>query len=147
MESLDGLFNTERKCKEHDCSVNNKNVHIIYKPDNGFLDKAVEREFLGTDYKICDCIIECNDGNLIIIEILCGNLTNRELKEKKEQLMNCCKVVKNLKEFDKIKKLILLYKKIDVMKKELPQFRKKLINQRICNKPLIITNKIADINC
>ena len=146
MESLDKLFNRERKCKEHDCSVNNKNVHIIYKPDNGFLDKVVERELLGTDYKICDCIIECDDGSIFVVEILCGKLTTRELKEKKEQLENCFKVIKYLGEEKKVKKLFLLYDKLESSRKQ-PQLRKALINQKIGNKPLLITNKVVDINC
>jgi len=146
MESLNRIFGTEKKCKEHNCSVNNKNIKVIYKPDNGFLDKSIEKELFRNDYKICDCIIECEDGNIFIVEILCGKLTIRELKEKKEQLKNCLKVVTYLGEEKIVKKLFLLYNKLESPKKQ-PQLRKALLNQKIGNKPLLITNKVTDINC
>jgi len=146
MEALDKLFNTEKKCKEHNCNVNNKNINIIYKPDKGFLNKTIEKKLFDNNYKICDCIIECDDGSIFIVEILCGKLTTRELKEKKEQLENCFKVIKHLKEESRVKKLFLLYDKLETPKKQ-PQLRKALLNQKIGNKPLLITNKIADINC
>ena len=146
MESLDTIFATEKRCKEHDCSVNNKNIKVIYKPDRGFLDKLIEKELFSNDYKICDCIIECESGNIFIIEILCGKLTIRELKEKKEQLENCLKVVTYLGEEKKIKKLFLLYSKLESPKKQ-PLLRKALLSQKIKNKPLLIINKVKDISC
>ena len=146
MESLDTIFATEKRCKEHDCSVNNKNIKIIYKPDNGFLDKSIEKKLFTNDYKICDCIIECESGNIFIIEILCGKLTIRELKEKKEQLENCLKVVTYLGEEKKVKKLFLLYSKLESPKKQ-PLLRKALLSQKIKNKPLLIINKVKDISC
>ena len=146
MNSLDSLFEREKKCKEHDCSINNKNIKIIYKPDNGFINKTIEKKLFGSDYKICDCIIECEDGNVFIVEIMCGKLTTRELREKKEQLENCFKVIDYLGEEKRVKKLFLLYAKLESPKKQ-PQLRKALLNQKIRNKSLIITNKITEINC
>jgi len=146
MDSLDNLFNIEKRCKEHNCSINNKNINIIYKPDNGFIDKRVEKELFGSDYKICDCIIECDSGNIFIIEILCGKLTIRELNDKKKQLENCFRVMEYLGEVKRVKKLFLLYDKLESSKRQ-PQLRKALLNQKIGNKPLFITNKISDIDC
>ncbi|MEA1954850.1 MAG: hypothetical protein U9O24_10715 [Campylobacterota bacterium] len=147
MESLDTIFDIAEQCKEHSCKVNKKNIKKVYKPDSGFLDKTIEDELFSGDYKICDCIVECEDDSLFIVEILCGKLTNRELKEKKEQLANCCRVVKHLKAHDKIKKLVLLYDKLESPKRQ-PSLKKALINQRICNRPLEFkSEKLLHIGC
>ena len=147
MRSLDTTFSTETKCKEHNCSVNNRNILKVYKPDNGFLDKALERKIFGSDYKICDCIILCKSNDIFIVEILCGKLTNRELKEKKEQLTNCCKVLQELNKDSQIKKLILLYDKLESPKKQ-PQLRKALLNQKLCNRGLEFkSSKPLDLGC
>jgi|GEM_PF-2529186 len=146
-KGLDTLFETSKECREHSCRVNKKNIKQIYKPDNGFLDKQVAHKLFGDEYKICDCIIECEDGGLSIVEILCGKLTVREIKEKKQQLENCCRVIKYTNEYDKIKKIILFYDKLESSKKQ-PMMRKALINQRICNKILTFENrKPLDIEC
>ncbi len=139
MKILDTIFSTETKCKEHNCTVSNKNIKKIYKPDNGFLDKSLERELFASDYKICDCIVVCNGDDIFIVEIMCGKLTTRELREKKEQLRNCCKVVEKLGINDNIKKLVLIYDKLESPKRQ-PSLKKALINQRICNKPLEFKN-------
>jgi len=147
MNSLDSLFDIEKRCKEHDCNINNKNVKVIYKPDNGFLDKSIEKEIFGSDYKICDCIIVCNNDNIVIVEILCGTLTYKEYKEKCEQLENCHKVVAHKGLDDKVKKIILHYKRLENPKHN-PQFRKKLINPKICGVNLeLLKEATINIDC
>ena len=67
-------------------------------------------------------IIECKNGKVVIIEILCGTLTYKEYKDKCEQLKNCIKIVKHCDKFKTIKKVILLYSKRD--SKTNPNLRK-----------------------
>ena len=122
------IFKTNINCKEHDCKVNKKNIKIIYKPDDGFLDKNIERKIFPTgSYKVCDCIVICNDDSIHIVEILCGTLTYREFKEKTEQLKNCLKIVDHIGKKEQIKKIVLLHKRLEATRKN-PTFRKKLLN-------------------
>ena len=137
---LSSIFHTAKGCKEHSCKINNKNIKTIFKPDNGFLDKNIEKLlFASNSYKICDCIAICKNDDLVIVEILCGKLTYREFKEKCEQLENCCKVITHQGLKTGIKKIVLLYQKLESNKKN-PQLRKKLINPRICSIRLNISN-------
>ncbi len=142
------VFNVESNCSEHSCKINKKNIKVIYKPDNGFIKKSIEIALFPTGkYKICDCIIVCNNDDLIIVEILCGKLTSTELKEKKEQLENCCKVTKYLSVFEKVKKIVLLYDKLESPRKQ-PMLKKALISARVCTMPLTIsTNKPFSVEC
>ncbi|MBN2825105.1 MAG: hypothetical protein JXQ76_07280 [Campylobacterales bacterium] len=144
---LDELFYTSTQCKEHNCKVERQNIKQIYKPDKGFLDKQVAQKLFGSENKICDCIIECENEQIIIVEILCGKLTQSEIKDKKIQLENCCKVVKHIEKYECIKKIILFYDKLESSKKQ-PMIKKALINQRICNKALEFkSNKPLAIGC
>ncbi|MEA2029893.1 MAG: hypothetical protein U9N49_13105 [Campylobacterota bacterium] len=146
-KSLSELFHTSKECKEHSCKVNRKNIKQIYKPDNGFLDKQIAQQLLGSEYKICDCIIECQDESVAIVEILCGKLTPREMREKKQQLESCCKVLKYTQQHDKISKIVLFYDKLESSNRQ-PMMKKALINQRICNKTLEFKNdKPLAIGC
>jgi len=146
-QSLDELFHISKECSEHSCRVNKKNVKQIYKPDSGFVNKQIEQELFKSGYKICDCIIECQNDNIAIVEILCGKLTVREIKDKKQQLENCCKAVHYTNQQDKIKKIILFYDKLESSKKQ-PMIKKALINQRICNKALEFKNdKPLNVGC
>jgi len=131
------IFSENDKCKEYKCKINSQNIKKIFKPDNGFLDKAIEQKlFPSGSYKICDCIIVCEDSNLVLVEILCGKLTHREFKEKKEQLENCCKTVTHIGSTDKIKKIILLYNSLESSKKQ-PLLKKALLNPKVCGLPLV----------
>ena len=140
------IFNQKDKCREHECSINRKNIKKIFKPDEGILDSNLKNRLFNNSYKICDCIVICENDKIVIIEILCGVLNAREFKEKSEQLQNCYRVVeyKNLK--SQISKIVLYCKKIENSKKN-PQLRKKLINPRIYDIPLqIIQDKGSSIN-
>jgi len=77
---------------------------------------------------------------------MCGLLTFREFKEKSQQLENCYKVVQHQKQKDKIKKIVLLYDRLESPKRN-PQFRKKLLDPKVCSKPLdvIPNNKFSTI--
>ncbi len=130
------IFKTKDRCKEHECSVDRKNIKKIFKPDEGFLDIELKNRLFPSSYKICDCIIICNDDNIVIVEILCGVLTFKEFKEKSKQLENCYKVTKDIGLDRKIKNIILYYKSLEESKRN-PQFKKKLINSKIYNKSLI----------
>jgi len=142
------VFNVSSSCAEHNCKINKKNIKTIYKPDYGFINKSIETILFPTGkYKICDCIIVCDNNDLIIVEILCGKLTSTELKEKKEQLENCCKVTQHLSVFNKVKKIVLLYKKLESPRKQ-PMLKKALISSRVCSMPLITsTNKPFHVEC
>ena len=78
---------------------------------------------------------------------MCGLLTFREFKEKSQQLENCCKVVQHQKQKDKIKKIVLLYDRLESPKRN-PQFRKKLLDPKVCSKPLeVVSSSSFDIGC
>jgi len=142
------IFNKKEKCSDNDCKVNKKNIKTIFKPDDGFLDKGLEKSlFPSNSYKICDCIIICNDNSIVIVEILCGTLTYREYKEKYQQLENCYKVVSSQSLDIKIKKIVLQYKRLEKSKHN-PQFRKKLLNPKICGSNLeLLSNSTVNIDC
>jgi hypothetical protein len=142
------IFHETEKCKEHQCKINNQNIKKIFKPDNGFIDTTIENNiFSSRPYKICDCIVVCQNDSLIIVEILCGKLTYTELKEKKEQLENCCKVAKNICSAEKIKKIVLLYNSLESPRKQ-PQLRKALLNTKICNLQLVHSkDSTFNVNC
>ena len=113
------FLHTVDKCKEHDCKIDNKSVKIIYKPD-----KKTKKNIPNITDKLYDCIIECKDGKIVIVEILCGTLTYKEYEDKLKQLKNCIKIVKHCDKFKTIKKVILLYSKRD--SKTNPNIGKKL---------------------
>jgi len=142
------IFNVKNKCSDGSCKINQKNIKKIFKPDDGFIDKIKEKElFPSGSYKICDCIIICDNNNIVIVEILCGKLTYKEFKEKSEQLENCCKVVSNQGLAKDIKKIILQYQKLENPKHN-PQFRKKLLNSKICGIKLEpLRDNTININC
>jgi len=143
------IFHEKDQCKDRGgCKVNKKNIKKVFKPDSGFKDKAIEASLfpLGTP-KLCDCIIICNDDNIIIVEILCGKLTYKKFKEKSLQLENCHKVVQEYKLEKKVKKIILHYQTLENTNQN-PQFRKKLINPKICGKNLeLLSDKTIDVKC
>ena len=141
------IFNTKDKCSDGECKVNRMNIKKIFKPDDGFLDNELKEILFPSSYKICDCIIVCNNDSLIIVEILCGKLTYSEYKEKCEQLENCYKVVKHKGLDDKVKKIILQYKRLEKSKHN-PQFRKKLLNPKICGLRLeLLKDSTINIDC
>ncbi len=141
------IFNTKDKCSDGECKVNKKNIKTIFKPDDGFLDKALESSLFPSSYKICDCIIICNNENIVIVEILCGTLTYKEFKDKSIQIENCYKVIKDLGLSDKVTQIRLQYKKLENPKHN-PQFRKKLMNPKIFGVNLeLSSNMTMSINC
>jgi len=142
------IFNAKDKCSDGACKVNRKNIKKIFKPDDGFIDELErKRLFPSSSYKICDCIIVCDNDNIIIVEILCGTLTYREFKEKSEQLENCHKVVSDKGLARDVKKIILHYKRLENSKRN-PQFRKKLLNPKICGIRLeLLAKATIDIGC
>jgi len=142
------IFNVKDKCSDGDCKVNKKNVKKIFKPDDGFLNQSEEnRLFPLGSYKICDCIIVCDNDNIVIVEILCGKLTYSEFKEKSEQLENCHKVVLDKGLIENVKKIILQYKRLENPKHN-PQFRKKLINPKIREVKLeLLRDATINVDC
>ncbi|MCB4744624.1 MAG: hypothetical protein LGB07_03085 [Sulfurovum sp.] len=142
------IFNVKEKCSDNDCKVNKKNIKTIFKPDDGFLNKSLEKSlFPSNSYKICDCIIICNNDNIVIVEILCGKLTYSEYTEKYQQLENCYKVVQSQGLENRIKKVVLQYKRLENSKRN-PQFRKKLINPKINGRNLeLLKEQTVDISC
>jgi hypothetical protein len=144
---LTKIFNKSKECKEHNCKIDKRDIKAIFKPDNGFLDKDLEKSLFPPSYKICDCILVCQNSDIMIVEILCGTLTFSEFKDKSKQLENCCRVLKNQNLNQKIKKIILLHKSMESKNKN-PQFRKKLINPKICSIPLeLSTNPTYAVKC
>jgi len=107
------------KCKEKHCNINKKNIKAIYKPDI-----KTKKDVPKIDNKACDCIIECSDGKISIVEILCGKLTYREYQDKLKQLESCIKIVKYCDKSKEIKKVVLLYDTID--SRGNPSFKKRL---------------------
>ncbi len=112
---LSAYFFEKQDCKESDCKVNKKKIKKIFDPEAGLKTKKVQilrgvKKTSG-NYKICDCIILCNNNIIYLIEILCGKLTSGELNDKIEQINNCKKMLKNidLKE----EKSYILYKNKD----------------------------------
>ena len=141
------IFNQKEKCSDGACKVNRKNIKKIFKPDDGFLDKRLQKTLFPSSYKICDCIIVCDSDNIVIVEILCGKLTYKEYKEKCEQLENCHKVVKHKGLENQVKKNILHYQRLENPKHN-PQFRKKLLNPKICGINLeLLKEATININC
>ena len=142
------IFNKKEKCSDGDCKVNRENIKTIFKPDDGFLDNSLQNKlFPSNSYKICDCIIICNNDNIIIVEILCGKLTYSEYKEKSKQLENCYKVIASQNLEQKIQKIVIQYKRLENPKHN-PQFRKKLINPKICGTNLeLLANSTIKIDC
>jgi len=141
------IFHQKDQCKDGDCKVNKKSIKKVFKPDDGFKDKKIKNALFSGEYKICDCIIVCNDNNIVIVEILCGKLTYREYKEKCEQLENCHKVVEYSGLKDRVKKIILHYQRLENTKRN-PQFRKKLINPKICGINLeLLKEQTIDVKC
>ena len=120
------FLETVEECKEHNCKINKKNIKTIYKPDKG-----IKKDISNITNKLCDCIIECNDGRIVIVEILCGTLTHKEYNDKLEQLKSCINIVKHCDSSKTIKRVILLYSKIDSKKN--PSFRKKLLSTKLEN--------------
>lgn len=146
------IFSIEERCSDLDCNINRKNVKKIFKPDNGLKDKNLLKELFENEFhtgnqpNMCDCIIECDDSNLFIIEILCGTLDHTEFKRKNKQLKNCCLVAKHKNLKDRVKKIVLLYKRLDTQKS--PQLRKALLNPKICDKNLILVqHRRVEISC
>ena len=134
---MEEYFKQEAHCKEHDCQVNRKGVRRIYKPEEG-LKKEIDGIVIND--KRCDCIIECEDGQFVVVEILCGTLTYKEFKDKQSQLENCITMVEGIQksaggEVGEIKKVILLYGKVD--DKGNSQFKKRLNSpQKLKNRRL-----------
>jgi len=141
------IFYKKDKCGDGECKVNKKNIKTIFKPDDGFLDKNLESKLFPSSYKICDCIIICNNGNIVIVEILCGTLTYKEFKDKSIQLENCYKVIEVMGLSDKVTQVRLQYRRLENPKHN-PQFRKKLINPKISGVNLeLSSNMTMSINC
>jgi len=147
---LSELFHTSKECSEHSCRINRKNVKQIYRPDakQGFKNKTFVQKILGQEPKICDCIIECSDEKLIVIEILCGKLTARELLDKEKQLKNCCKVIEFIEQHNNIKHIILYYEKKDSKSfaKNFAAKKKLTTPPQICGRKLLYKSGTYSLN-
>jgi len=141
-----GVFNSKDRCIEGECRVDRRNIKTIYKPDEGIKDISIKDSLFPdkSEPKMCDCIIVCNDDKIVILEILCGTLTKKELDDKTKQLENCYRVA--IQKSIDISNIYLAYKRLD--KKTATLLRKSLINKRVLNKPLLHTNKtLINIQC
>ena len=149
---LNEIFIKADECKEHTCKINRSNIKNIFKPEKGFLNKQLEQELLGLNYKICDCIIECQNGKIVVVEILCGRLTYGEFKDKIIQLENCIKILKSIGLSSQIINVYLVYKSLDkqfsLMIKS-PPFKKKLLNLKKSQKISLLeaSYKAINIDC
>jgi len=124
---MNKCLETKESCKEHNCAINRRNIRAIYNPEGNPKKNIVKKS-----NKACDCIIECDNGQIIIIEILCGRLTFREYKDKLKQLESCIDIVEQCKRAENIRKVILIYKKLDANRNS--EFKKKIIsNKKIRN--------------
>jgi len=137
---LDTLFEEVKECKENKCVLNKQDIKYIYKPDNGLKDIKVQKELFGiVKPKLCDCIIKKED--LILLEIKCGKVTNRILKEIVEQLTNVAKILNTVNiSFNKV---VFVYDSFDNTK-----LRQTIINTKIYGKRLLnvqFKNKALEI--
>ncbi|MDC0933349.1 hypothetical protein OAR97_05820 [Arcobacteraceae bacterium] len=137
---LNTLFEEVKECKENKCVLDKKDIEYIYKPDYGLKDLAIHKQLFGTiTPKLCDCIIK--KENLILLEIKCGKVTNRILKEIIEQLTNVAKILNTVNlSFDKV---IFIYDSLDNAK-----LRQTIINKNIYGKRLLniqFKNKAVEI--
>ncbi len=106
---LDTLFYEVEECKENKCKIDKKDITFIFKPDNGLKNAVLQKELFGDAPKLCDCIIK--KEKLILLEIKCGKVTFRILKEIKEQLGNVTKILNNQDiSFDRI---VFIYDSLD----------------------------------
>jgi hypothetical protein len=98
---LNGLIGTTGRCRERECVINNKCVKVIFSPES-FLSNDLKKilPLVSGNYKICDCIVICENLEIVLIEILCGQLTKDEFEDKLKQLDNCKRILKkfNLRE-------------------------------------------------
>ncbi len=104
------------KCKEKDCNINRKYIIAIFSSENdGIKNGSIKRELITSDgnYKACDCIVVCTNGDIYIIEILCGILTRSELTDKVEQVENCITVLKILNLYNYLALSFILFERKD----------------------------------
>jgi len=137
---LNTLFEEVKECKENKCIVDKQNIEYIYKPDNGLKNSKIQKELFGTVIpKLCDCIVKKED--LILLEIKCGKVTNRILKEIIEQLTNVAKILNTANiSFNKV---VFIYDSFDNAK-----LRQTIINTQIYGKRLLniqFKNKAVEI--
>ena len=80
------------KCKKKGCKVNRANIKTIFDPENdGIKNEWLKRKLPvnSGNSAICDCIIVCKSGKVLVVEILCGTLTKYELDSKTTQIEHC----------------------------------------------------------
>ena len=113
---LDSLFDSASDCKEKNlpCRSVKKNIKKIYKPDKGIKDIELKQKLFPSygefeQPKLCDCIIEFNNGTHTQVEIKCGKVTNSLAKDVVKKLKNSLDVL-NAKDID-VSKNILIFKK------------------------------------
>ena len=126
---LEKLFVIVDNCKENKCKVNNQDIDCIFKPDNGLKDIGLQEKLFGTTIpKLCDCIILKKDI-IVLLEIKCGLVTSRILKEIIVQLENVTKILKN--QSINFSKVLFIYDRFDNNKLK-QQINTKIIgNKRI----------------
>lgn len=135
---------TSERCRENGCKIDRNGILSVFSPEDGGLQNYQILSEIGTsdgNYKACDCIILCENGDIFIIEILCGKLTESELKDKEKQIENCQKIIKLLSLNLYLKLSFIVYKKRDknslsekVLTGKLPKLQKKGISIRQFNK-------------
>ena len=135
-------------CKEKSCKIDKKDVEKIYtfeelnkynREKYNRLKKVLNEE--NGNIKACDCIIFCKNGKILVVEILCGKLTSKELKDKIKQINNCVMLLNHLR-ISLNYKIIAIEKMDSLQKKALaPQFTNLLKNNiKVCYTSLIKSN-------
>jgi len=91
LKKLSNLLERKEDCKDNGCKITNLKNVVIFKTEES--DKAknlLKRYGYEKSPKYCDCIIFKGRGKrclIIIIEILCGTLTAKELRDKENQVI------------------------------------------------------------
>ena len=89
LEELSNLLEQKKDCKDNGCKITDLKNVVIFKTEES--DKAKNLlERYGKSPKYCDCIIFKGTGKqclIIIIEILCGTLNAKELRDKENQVI------------------------------------------------------------
>jgi len=100
LEILSKNFGEKDECKSGDCRLNRKGVKAIFSPEV-YLSRGILNVLKNEQFKIdnenpnlCDCIVLCCNGEIYVVEILCGELTEKEVSSKRKQVEACITAVK-----------------------------------------------------
>ncbi len=98
LKELSNLLEQKEDCKDNECKITDLENSIIFKTEKSAKAKNLLKR-LKKSQKYCDCIIFKRAGKqclIIIIEILCGTLTQKGLKNKTKQITVWKEVVEEI---------------------------------------------------